>query len=74
MNDSDIARKCRDTMWSNDVASQDMGMTVDVDQQGAARAQFEVRKNMVNTGATAFRSPRVTAASATAAETNCSAR
>lgn len=48
MNDSDIAQKCRDTMWSNDVASQDMGMTVDVDRQGSACAQFEVRKNMVN--------------------------
>jgi len=48
MNDSDIARKCRDTMWGNDFASQDMGMTVDVDRQGEAQAKFEVRKNMVN--------------------------
>ncbi|MDH3441999.1 MAG: hydroxyphenylacetyl-CoA thioesterase PaaI [Gammaproteobacteria bacterium] len=48
MSDSDIARKCRDTMWRNDFASQDMGMTVDVDRQGEAQAKFEVRKNMVN--------------------------
>lgn len=48
MNDSDIARKCRDTMWRNDTAAQDMGITVDVDRQGEARAQIEVRTNMLN--------------------------
>jgi len=47
-NDNDVARKCRDTMWANDNASQDMGMTVDVDGPGVARAQFKVRRNMVN--------------------------
>jgi len=35
-------------MWSNDNASQEMGMTVEVDQQGQSRVQFEVRENMVN--------------------------
>ena len=48
MNDNDIARKCRDTMWGNDTASQDMGMKVDVDRPGEARAQFEVKAHMTN--------------------------
>lgn len=48
MNDTDMARKCRDTMWRDDFATQDMGMTIEVDRQGEAWAQFEVRKNMVN--------------------------
>lgn len=48
MNESDTARKCRDTMWRNDKASQDMGMTVDVDRQGESRVQFVVKENMVN--------------------------
>lgn len=48
MTEKDVAKKCRDTMWANDNASQDMGMTVDVAGPGAARAQFDVRKNMVN--------------------------
>lgn len=35
-------------MWSSDVASQDLGMTVSVTEAGSAKATFEVRKNMVN--------------------------
>lgn len=48
MNEQVTARKCRDTMWRNDTASRDMGMTVDVDGPGAASAQFEVKANMAN--------------------------
>ena len=48
MNEQDIARKCRDTMWWNDTALQNMGMTVDVDGPGAASVQFEVKAHMAN--------------------------
>ena len=48
MNDNDIARKCRDTMWGNDTASQDMGMEVAVDRPGEAQARFEVKAHMTN--------------------------
>ena len=48
MNDGEIARKCRDTMWQKDFASQEMGMTVDVTEPGSAEAAFEVRRDMVN--------------------------
>lgn len=45
---AEIAQQCRDTMWNNDFASQDMGMTVAVNGQGASECSFTVRKNMVN--------------------------
>lgn len=48
MNDREIAQKCRDTMWQKDVASQEMGMTVEVTEPGSAEAAFEVRRDMVN--------------------------
>lgn len=35
-------------MWGNDVASQDLGMTIEVTKPGQAEARFEVRPNMVN--------------------------
>ena len=35
-------------MWGNDVASQDLGMTIEVTKPGRAEARFEVRANMVN--------------------------
>jgi len=35
-------------MWGNDVASQDLGMTIEVTKPGQAEARFEVRANMVN--------------------------
>ena len=35
-------------MWGNDVASQDLGMTIEVTKPGRAEARFEVRSNMVN--------------------------
>ena len=48
MNDMDIAQKCRDTMWSNDLASQDLGIEVEVTAPGNAVATLSVAKNMVN--------------------------
>jgi phenylacetic acid degradation protein PaaD len=48
MNDIDIAQKCCETMWGNDLASKDMGMTIEVTEPGRAEARFEVRANMVN--------------------------
>ena len=48
MDEIDIAKKCRDTMWSSDLASQEMGMTVEVSGPGACVAKFIVRDDMVN--------------------------
>lgn len=35
-------------MWEGDIASQDLGMKVEVTDPGAAIASFDVRENMVN--------------------------
>ena len=48
MNDLDIAQKCRDTMYGNDLASQELGITVDVPAPGKAEAHLEVDRHMVN--------------------------
>jgi len=48
MNQHDIARQCRDTMWAGDFASQDMGIEVDVTEPGTATANFSVQQRMVN--------------------------
>jgi len=48
MTENEIAKQCCETMWSNDLASQDLGMSVKVTEPGCAQASFEVRKNMVN--------------------------
>ena len=48
MTEIEIAQQCYETMWHNDAASQALGMTVEVDGPGSARASFEIRKNMVN--------------------------
>lgn len=48
MNETDIAKQCRDTMWSDDFATQDMGMDIQVDGPGTSRASFEIQKRMVN--------------------------
>ena len=48
MTDNEIAQQCYETMWSNDLASQDLGMAVTVTEPGSAEASFEIRKNMVN--------------------------
>ncbi len=48
MTEDEIATKCRDVMWSDDLASQDLGMRVEVTKPGCATASFEVRSSMVN--------------------------
>lgn len=48
MNEMDIAQKCCETMWSNDLASQDLGIDVEVTRPGCAIASLEVRQKMVN--------------------------
>ena len=48
MNEIEIARKCRQIMWDNDLASQDLGIEVEVDEPGRASAALEVTTSMVN--------------------------
>ena len=48
MNDLDIARKCMDTMYGNDLASRELGITVDVPAPGRAEARLQVDRHMVN--------------------------
>ena len=48
MNEMEIAQQCCAEMWANDLASQDLGMSIEVTAPGSAEASFEVRRNMVN--------------------------
>lgn len=48
MNENEIAKQCYEAMWSNDLASRELGMTVNVVRPGSAEASFEIRPNMVN--------------------------
>ena len=48
MNDLDIARKCRDIMYGNDLTAQGLGITVDVPAPGKAEARLVVDRHMVN--------------------------
>lgn len=48
MNDMEIAERCRETMWCDDVASQDLGISVEVTNPGCAVARFEIRSSMIN--------------------------
>ena len=48
MNELDIARQCRDIMYGNDLASQELGITVEVPAPGRAEARLEVDRHMVN--------------------------
>ncbi len=48
MTDTEIAQQCYETIWRNDRAAQDLGITVEVTKPGSAQASFEIRKNMVN--------------------------
>lgn len=44
----DIARRCADTMWNKDKASQALGIEVDIPDAGVAIAKMQVRADMVN--------------------------
>lgn len=48
MNEIELAKRCGEKMWSEDRASQELGMSVEISGPGAAEARFEVRRNMVN--------------------------
>lgn len=48
MNANEIAQKCCEMMWSNDTASQELGITITVNGPGAAEGRLEVRRTMVN--------------------------
>jgi acyl-CoA thioesterase len=48
MTKNEIAKQCYETMWSNDIASQELGMSVKVTEPGCAQASFEICRNMVN--------------------------
>ena len=48
MDENETARQCRDTMWSNDLAAQALGISVSVDRQGRAEGTLDVSKEMVN--------------------------
>jgi acyl-CoA thioesterase len=48
MDKAKIAQQCCAAMWANDIASQDLGMQVQVTTPGSAVVSLEVRKNMLN--------------------------
>lgn len=48
MDSTDIAKRCAETMYANDAASQALGIQVEVPAAGGAIATMTVRKDMVN--------------------------
>ena len=48
MDDTERARRCAELMYSQDAASQALGMTVDVPSVGSAVVRMRVREDMVN--------------------------
>jgi len=48
MDKTDLARRCAETMYANDAASQALGIRVDVPAAGRANATMTVRADMVN--------------------------
>ena len=48
MDENELARRCAETMWSNDNASHALGITIDVTTAGAASARMTIRDDMVN--------------------------
>ena len=47
-NAQEVARACADAMWTNDRASQALGMRIDAIAPGQATLSMVVRENMVN--------------------------
>lgn len=48
MDRNELARRCADSMWSDDKASQALGIEIDVSEAGAAAATMLIRDDMVN--------------------------
>lgn len=44
----EIAKRCAESMWSGDKASQALGITIDVAEAGSATARMTIRSDMVN--------------------------
>jgi acyl-CoA thioesterase len=53
MTPDQLARRCADVMWADDVASQRLGMTLDAVTSGAATVSMTVRGDMTNGHGTA---------------------
>jgi acyl-CoA thioesterase len=49
----ELARRCAAVMWADDVASQQLGMTLDTVASGTARLSMTVREDMTNGHGTA---------------------
>jgi len=48
MNDLEMARRCAAAMMANDRASKALGISIEIDTPGQARAHMHVRDDMVN--------------------------
>lgn len=48
MDDLDTARRCAESMWSGDKASQALGIEIAIPEAGTASAKMRVREDMVN--------------------------
>ena len=48
MGENELAKQCADTMYANDVAARELGITVKVTNAGQAEATLEVRPEMLN--------------------------
>ena len=48
MDDLERAKRCAETMYANDAASQALGITIDIPAPGQAIARMKVRDDMVN--------------------------
>ena len=48
MKDLETARRCAETMYRDDMASQALGITIDIPEPGSAAATMRVRDDMVN--------------------------
>lgn len=48
MTPDELARACADKMWSQDTASQDLGMALDLVETGRAQVSMTVTKSMAN--------------------------
>jgi len=48
MDELDVARRCADTMWRDDKASQALGIKIEITSAGEATARMTIREDMVN--------------------------
>lgn len=47
MNELEIAKRCKEVMYSRDAASQDLGITIEIPAAGRAEARLEILPNMI---------------------------